>query len=71
MGVPDEVSKLVRNSGNNFHTKVARWLSDNDWHVVVSPYYMDQTQNKAREIDLIAEKLWPVRVGWGRATLSS
>ena len=61
MGVPDEVSKLVRNSGNNFHTKVARWLSDNDWHVVVSPYYMDQTQNKAREIDLIAEKLWPVR----------
>ena len=61
MVVPDEVSKLVRNSGNNFHAKVARWLSDNDWHVVVSPYYMDQTQNKAREIDLIAEKLWPVR----------
>ena len=59
--MPDEVSKLVRNSGNNFHAKVARWLSDNDWHVVVSPYYMDQTQNKAREIDLIAEKLWPVR----------
>jgi hypothetical protein len=60
MEVPDEVSKLVRNSGNNFHAKVARWLSDNDWHVVVSPYYMDQNQNKAREIDLIAEKLWPV-----------
>ncbi len=60
MGVPNEVSKLVRDSGNNFHAKVARWLSDKDWHVVVSPYYMDQTQNKAREIDLIAEKLWPV-----------
>ena len=60
MRVPDEVSKLVRNSGHNFHAKVARWLSDNDWHVVVSPYYMDQTQNKAREIDLLAEKLWPV-----------
>jgi len=60
MGVPDEVSKLVRNSGNNFHAKVARWLSDNNWHVVVSPYYMDQTQNKAREIDLIAEKLRPI-----------
>ena len=65
MVVPDEVSKLVRNSGNNFHAKVARWLSDNDWHVVVSPYYMDQTQNKAREIDLIAEKLWPVKDMFG------
>jgi len=58
--IPDKVSELVKNSGHNFHAKVARWLSDNDWHVVVSPYYMDQTQNKAREIDLIAEKLWPV-----------
>src|SRR5437868_4921451 len=66
MGVPDEVSKLVRSSGNNFHAKVARWLSDNEWHVVVSPYYMDQTQNKAREIDLIAEKLWPVNNTFGR-----
>lgn len=61
MAIPDEVSRLVKNSGNNFHAKVARWLSDNDWHVVVRPYYMGQTQNKAREIDLIAEKLWPVR----------
>ena len=60
MVVPEKVSDLVNNSGNNFHAKVARWLSDNGWHVVVSPYYMDQTQNKAREIDLIAEKLWPV-----------
>ena len=66
MGVPDEVSDLVRNSGNNFHAKVARWLSGNDWHVVVSPYYLDQTQNKAREIDLIAEKLWPVKNVFGR-----
>jgi hypothetical protein len=61
MGVPDTVSKLVENSGNNFHAKVACWLSDNHWHVVVSPYYMDQTQNKAREIDLVAEKLWPIK----------
>lgn len=67
MTVSDEISKLVRNSGNNFHAKVARWLSDNDWHVIVSPYYMDQTQNKAREIDLIAEKLWPVRDTFGRS----
>jgi len=61
MPVPDEVSQLVKSSGNSFHAKVARWLHANKWHVVVSPYYMDQTQNKAREIDLIAEKLWPVK----------
>ncbi|HYC23251.1 MAG TPA: hypothetical protein VEI94_11130, partial [Candidatus Bathyarchaeia archaeon] len=34
------------------------------WHVSVSPYSMDQTQNKAREIDLVAEKLWPVPARW-------
>ena len=60
MTAPNEVSELIKNSGNNFHAKVARWLSENGWHVVVSPYYMDQTQNKAREIDLIAEKFWPI-----------
>jgi hypothetical protein len=59
MGVPKEVSKLLKENGNNFHAKMARWLKDHHWHVIVSPYYMDQTQNKAREIDLIAEKFWP------------
>lgn len=68
MRVPDEVSQLVGNSGNNFHAKVARWLSDNGWHVVVSPYYMDQSQNKAREIDLIGEKLWPIKDMFDRRT---
>ena len=60
MAAPDEVLKLVAESGNNFHAKVARWMQSDGWHVTVSPYYMDQTQNKAREIDLVAEKLWPV-----------
>jgi len=68
MGIPDEVSKLISGSGNNFHAKVARRLSDNGWHVIVSPYYMDQTQNKAREIDLIAERLWPVKDVFDRPT---
>ncbi len=68
MPVPNEVSQLIENSGNNFHAKVARWLADNDWHVVVSPYYMDQTQNKAREIDLVAEKLWPITDSFGNRT---
>lgn len=65
MPIPDDVTKLIETSGNNFHAKVARWLSDHDWHVVVSPYYMDQNQNKAREIDLVAEKLWPITDAFG------
>ena len=60
MSVPDEITKLIDNSGNNFHAKVARWLSNDGWHITVSPYYMDQSQSKAREIDLIAEKAWPI-----------
>lgn len=67
MTVPAEVVKLVSESGNNFHAKVARWMQADGWHVSVSPYYMDQTQNKAREIDLVAEKLWPVTDHWGRS----
>lgn len=59
MSAPQEVIKLIQDSGNNFHAKVARWLVSNEWHVAVSPYYLDQTLGKAREIDLIAEKLWP------------
>lgn len=57
----EEIEELIRGSGNNFHAKVARWLVQNGWHVVVSPYYMDQSQNKAREIDLIAERMVPIR----------
>lgn len=66
MTAPQEVIDLIASSGNSFHAKVARWLSEHGWHVVVSPYYMDQTQGKAREIDLIAEKLWPVSDAFGR-----
>lgn len=66
MSAPPEVLKLVSESGNSFHARVARWLQDNGWHVAVSPYYMDQTQIKAREIDLVAERLWPVMDHWGR-----
>lgn len=65
MAIPSEITELIQSSGNNFHAKVARWFVDNGWHVVVSPYYMDQTQNKAREIDLIVEKFWPIKDWYG------
>lgn len=68
MTAPVEIIELIRSSGNNFHAKVARWFSDNGWHVVISPYYMDQAQSKAREIDLVAEKLWPITDMFGRAS---
>lgn len=63
--MPTEIDELVKGSGNSFHAKVARWFRDNGWHIVVSPYYMDQSQNKAREIDLIAEKLFPIKDAFG------
>lgn len=66
MPTPESVENIVQRSGNNFHAKVARWLVENGWHVVVSPYYMDQSHGKAREIDLVAEKLWPIDGPFGR-----
>ena len=65
MTVPKKVIELIQSSGNSFHAKVARWLVDDGWHVTVSPYYLDQSLGKAREIDLIAEKLWPVKRHFG------
>lgn len=57
MAVPRDIIELINTSGNNFHAKVARWFLANGWHVEISPYYLDQTQGKAREIDLIVEKI--------------
>jgi hypothetical protein len=54
----DPIADLVIRSGNNFHARVARAFRDRKWKVVVSPYYLDQVQGKAREIDLIAEATW-------------
>jgi hypothetical protein len=68
MPAPTEILQLINSSGNSFHAKVARWLSEHGWNVVISPYYMDETQNKAREIDLIAERLWPTSDSFGRET---
>lgn len=58
--------KIIESSGNSFHSRVAQWLQANDWHVLVSPYYMDQTQSKAREIDLIAERSLQIGNHFGR-----
>jgi hypothetical protein len=61
MSIPSAVQELIDGSGNNFHAKVARWLASDGWRIAISPYYMDQGQQKARELDLIAEKQRPVK----------
>lgn len=61
MATPQEVQALIEGSGNTFHAKVARWFSSNGWDISISPYYMDQSQQKARELDLIVEKVWPIK----------
>lgn len=66
MSSEDTVKRIIESSGNSFHSRVARWLQENNWHVLISPYYMDQSQSKAREIDLIAEKSVQITDSIGR-----
>jgi len=66
MTVPSEIQDLIDSSGNNFHAKVAQWFVADGWKLQISPYYLDQTQQKAREIDLVAEKAWPFKTGFGQ-----
>jgi hypothetical protein len=66
MTIPSEIQDLIDGSGNNFHAKVAQWFVADGWDIQISPYYLDQTQQKAREIDLVAEKPWPYKNGFGQ-----
>jgi hypothetical protein len=66
MTIPPQVQELIDSSGNNFHAKVAQWFVTDGWDIQISPYYLDQTQQKAREIDLVAEKAWPFKDSFGR-----
>jgi hypothetical protein len=65
MSIPLEITDLIAGSGNSFHAKVARWFQGQGWLTTVSPYYMDESQNKAREIDLICEKSWDIKDAFG------
>lgn len=65
MPLPPAVQELIDGSGNSFHAKVARWFSNDGWTTSISPYYMDQSQQKARELDLIVEKAWPINGSFG------
>ena len=54
----DKVKSIIDRSGNSFHCKVVKYLNSKGWKTRISPYYMDGSTNKPREIDLIAEKSW-------------
>lgn len=57
----DVAKELITNSGNNFHCKVIDYFRSNGWSVSISPYYLDGSTNRPREIDIIAEKAWPCK----------
>lgn len=54
----EEVKSIIDESGNSFHCKVVNYFEQKGWHTLISPYYLDGSSNKSREIDLIAEKYW-------------
>lgn len=53
--------EIIERSGNSFHSRVVELLREEKWKVLVSPYYSDNFTDKPREIDIIAEKLYPVK----------
>lgn len=64
----DKVNKLIEESGNNFHYSVVNFLRQNGWVVLVSPYYNDYLSDRAKEIDIVAEKLFITKDVFGKNT---
>ena len=56
----EDVKEIITKSGNSFHCKVLKYLQDKGWTILISPYYNDNLSGKPREIDLIAEKRFPI-----------
>jgi len=55
-----KIKNLIKNSGMITHHKVVEILRQEDWKVLVSPYYYDNITEKTKEIDIIAEKQIPI-----------
>lgn len=62
----DKIQEIIEASGNNFHSSVIKFLREKGWGVLISPYYNDNATDKAREIDIIAEKAFGVNNIFGR-----
>src|SRR3989338_5295687 len=50
------IEEILKTSGNNLHVNVVTLLKNKGWETQISPYYNDNQTNKARELDVIAEK---------------
>lgn len=65
----DDVRRIAQESGNSFHARVLTFLQQQGWTVQISPYYSDNLSGKPREIDLLAEKIFPAaKNGFGEVT---
>jgi len=51
-----DFKKIIEESGNNLHIDTVDLLERMQWDVDLSSYYYDDTANKPREIDIIAQK---------------
>jgi hypothetical protein len=61
-----KLEKLISTSGNSFHFEVVNFLRDKGWEVLISPFYTDNTTDKPREIDIIAEKTFEIMDNFGQ-----
>ena len=61
----DKVKEIIAKSGNTFHCSVLKYLQEQGWTVLISPYYNDNVTSKPREIDLIAEKEFEAKNSFG------
>lgn len=60
----DKIQEIIEASGNTFHSNVIKFLREKQWNVLISPYYNDNASDKAREIDIIAEKTFEIQTRW-------
>jgi len=51
----EDLKKIIEESGNNLHIDTVNLLERMGWDVDLSSYYYDDTANKPREIDIIAQ----------------
>ncbi len=52
----EDLKEILKKSGNNLHIDVVDLLETMEWEVDLSSYYYDDTANKPREIDIIAQR---------------
>jgi hypothetical protein len=52
----ESLEKIIKNSGNYLHLHIVELLEKCDWKVDLSSYYYDDTNDKPREIDIVASK---------------